>query len=88
MIVLPLTPEHAACRPRSEREVAEAPSFDAHPARALRSATPTTTAPASGGEITWPKPSGRVQRIENPPVDRQMTVRESGNRTRCPFYRP
>jgi hypothetical protein len=28
-------------------------------------------------EITWPKPSGRVQRIENPPVDRYLTVRES-----------
>jgi hypothetical protein len=27
-------------------------------------------------EITWPKPSGRVQRIEKPPMDRYMTVRE------------
>jgi len=27
-------------------------------------------------EITWPKPSGKVQRIENPPMDRYMTVRE------------
>src|SRR5215831_8228065 len=27
-------------------------------------------------EITWPKPSGRVQRIVNPPVQRYLTVRE------------
>ena len=27
-------------------------------------------------EITWPKPSGRVQRIENPPLNRYLTVRE------------
>jgi hypothetical protein len=27
-------------------------------------------------EITWPKPSGKVQRIVNPPIDRYMTVRE------------
>ncbi len=28
-------------------------------------------------EITWPQPSGKVQRIENPAPDRYMTVRES-----------
>ncbi|MES1258721.1 MAG: CRTAC1 family protein [Acidobacteriota bacterium] len=28
-------------------------------------------------EITWPKPSGKVQRIENPPMDRYLTVRET-----------
>ncbi len=28
-------------------------------------------------EITWPQPSGKVQRIENPPLDRYMTVREA-----------
>ena len=28
-------------------------------------------------EVTWPKPSGKVQRIENPPMDRYLTVRES-----------
>jgi hypothetical protein len=28
-------------------------------------------------EITWPKPSTKVQRIENPPVDRYLTVREA-----------
>jgi enediyne biosynthesis protein E4 len=28
-------------------------------------------------EITWPKPSGKVQRIENPPMDRYIAVRES-----------
>ena len=27
-------------------------------------------------EITWPKPSSRVQRIENPPIDRYIRVRE------------
>jgi hypothetical protein len=27
-------------------------------------------------EITWPKPSGKVQRIENPPLNRYLTVRE------------
>jgi len=27
-------------------------------------------------EITWPKPSGKVQRIERPPMDRYMTVKE------------
>jgi hypothetical protein len=27
-------------------------------------------------EIVWPKPSGRVQRIENPAMDRYMTVKE------------
>jgi hypothetical protein len=27
-------------------------------------------------EITWPQPSGRVQRIENPPMDRYMPVKE------------
>jgi hypothetical protein len=27
-------------------------------------------------EIAWPKPSSKVQRIERPPVDRYMTVRE------------
>jgi hypothetical protein len=28
-------------------------------------------------EITWPKPSGKVQRIENPPIDRYLAVRET-----------
>jgi len=28
-------------------------------------------------EIAWPKPSDKVQRIENPPIDRYITVRES-----------
>jgi len=28
-------------------------------------------------EIIWPKPSGRTQRILNPPVDRYITVKES-----------
>ena len=28
-------------------------------------------------EITWPKPSGRMQRIENPQMNRYMTVKES-----------
>src|SRR5579859_3179311 len=27
-------------------------------------------------EITWPKPSGKVQRIVSPPLDRYLTVRE------------
>ena len=27
-------------------------------------------------EITWPKPSGKVQKIENPAMDRYMTVTE------------
>jgi hypothetical protein len=27
-------------------------------------------------EITWPKPSGKVQKIENPAMDRYMTVKE------------
>jgi len=27
-------------------------------------------------EITWPKPSGKLQRIENPPLNRYLTVRE------------
>ncbi|MEP6538260.1 MAG: CRTAC1 family protein [Bryobacteraceae bacterium] len=27
-------------------------------------------------EITWPKPSSKVQKIENPAIDRYMTVRE------------
>jgi hypothetical protein len=27
-------------------------------------------------EITWPKPSGKVQRISNPPMDRYVTIRE------------
>jgi hypothetical protein len=27
-------------------------------------------------EITWPKPSGKVQRIENPPMNQYLTVRE------------
>jgi hypothetical protein len=29
-------------------------------------------------EITWPQPSGKTQRIENPPIDRYLTVREQG----------
>jgi hypothetical protein len=28
-------------------------------------------------EITWPKPSSKVQRIENPPINRYLTVKES-----------
>ena len=28
-------------------------------------------------EITWPRPSGKVQRIENPPLDRYHTIREA-----------
>jgi hypothetical protein len=28
-------------------------------------------------EITWPKPSGKVQRIENPPMDRYLAIREA-----------
>jgi hypothetical protein len=28
-------------------------------------------------EITWPKPSGKVQRIENPPLNRYLAVREA-----------
>jgi hypothetical protein len=28
-------------------------------------------------EITWPKPSAKVQKIENPAMDRYMTVKES-----------
>jgi enediyne biosynthesis protein E4 len=28
-------------------------------------------------EIVWPKPSGKTQRIENPSVDRYMTIKES-----------
>ncbi len=28
-------------------------------------------------EITWPKPSSKVQRIDNPPVDRYLTVKEA-----------
>ena len=31
-------------------------------------------------EISWPKPSGKIQRIENPPIDRYMTVRENRGR--------
>jgi hypothetical protein len=27
-------------------------------------------------EITWPKPSGKVQRIENPPLNQYLTLRE------------
>jgi hypothetical protein len=27
-------------------------------------------------EIAWPKPSSKVQRIENPPLDRYMTIKE------------
>ena len=27
-------------------------------------------------EVTWPKPSGKVQRILNPPMDRYMTIKE------------
>ena len=29
-------------------------------------------------EITWPKPSGKVQRISNPPMDRYLNIREAG----------
>jgi hypothetical protein len=29
-------------------------------------------------EIAWPKPSGRVQRIESPPLGRYITVKEKG----------
>ena len=28
-------------------------------------------------EVMWPQPSGKVQRITNPPIDRYITVRES-----------
>jgi hypothetical protein len=28
-------------------------------------------------EIVWPKPSGKTQRIDNPPVDRYLTVKEA-----------
>jgi hypothetical protein len=28
-------------------------------------------------EIAWPGPGGRVQRIDNPPIDRYMTIKES-----------
>jgi hypothetical protein len=28
-------------------------------------------------EITWPQPSGKTQRVENPPMNRYITVRES-----------
>lgn len=35
-----------------------------------------STAKIDWVEITWPKPSGTVQRIVNPPVDRYMTVIE------------
>ena len=27
-------------------------------------------------EINWPKPSNRIQRLQNPKLDRYMTVRE------------
>ena len=27
-------------------------------------------------EITWPKPSGKLQRVVNPPIDRYLTVKE------------
>jgi hypothetical protein len=27
--------------------------------------------------IVWPKPSGKTQRIDNPPVDRYLTVKEA-----------
>ncbi|HEY2107442.1 MAG TPA: CRTAC1 family protein, partial [Candidatus Binataceae bacterium] len=35
-----------------------------------------STAAIEWVEITWPKPSGKVQRIANPPMDRYMTVTE------------
>ena len=28
-------------------------------------------------EIIWPKPSAKVQRIENPPIDRYITIKEA-----------
>ena len=28
-------------------------------------------------EITWPKPSGKVQRLENPPLNRYIEVSEA-----------
>ena len=28
-------------------------------------------------EITWPQPSGKTQRVDNPPMDRYITVREA-----------
>jgi hypothetical protein len=28
-------------------------------------------------EVTWPKPSGKVQRIESPPMDRYIAVKEA-----------
>jgi len=28
-------------------------------------------------EITWPKPSGKVQRINNPPMNRYIAVKET-----------
>jgi predicted NUDIX family NTP pyrophosphohydrolase len=28
-------------------------------------------------EITWPKPSGKVQKIDNPAIDRYMVVKEA-----------
>jgi hypothetical protein len=28
-------------------------------------------------EITWPKPSGKVQRIENPQMNRYLAVKEA-----------
>jgi hypothetical protein len=30
-------------------------------------------------EIIWPKPSGRIQRIENPPMDRYITIKEGSS---------
>jgi hypothetical protein len=34
-------------------------------------------------EITWPKPSGRVQKIVNPPLDRYITIREQDRQQLC-----
>jgi hypothetical protein len=28
-------------------------------------------------EVIWPKPSGKLQRIENPPIDRYITIKEA-----------
>jgi hypothetical protein len=28
-------------------------------------------------EITWPKPSSKIQRLMNPPLDRYITIKES-----------
>jgi hypothetical protein len=28
-------------------------------------------------EIIWPKPSGKVQRIENPPLNKYLTITEA-----------